>query len=134
MPLKNFCEFLENEVKSPPICFQIAACGKVRQSRDGFVRGRNEVTAGRDWGWLEGRTDIMKTLLRLLPVVLLCSCASQSDQKVPQTGIDPRINAPLTLEFLGEPYNAGYSACDKDKCIVEYFRAGEGRKTWKTLL
>jgi len=70
----------------------------------------------------------------LLPLVWLCSCASKPEQKESYKGIDPRISAPQTLEFLGETYNAGYSAYDKDKCIVEYFRAGEGQKTWKKLL
>lgn len=35
---------------------------------------------------------------------------------------------------MGESYALAYSAGDKDKCIAEYFRAGEDRKNWTKLL
>jgi hypothetical protein len=100
-----------------------------------------------------GRTVIMKTLFEhfckfcgrtvrplgrwsfwFLPVILLCSCATKSNQKVSHDGIVPAISAPQTLQFLGETYVARYSACESDMCMVEYFQASEGEKSWKKLL
>jgi hypothetical protein len=76
----------------------------------------------------------MKTLLMLLPVVLLCSCATKSGMKVSREGIVAGVNAPQRLQLLGEAYEARYSASEKDKCLVDYYRAGESKKSWKKML
>jgi hypothetical protein len=78
--------------------------------------------------------NLMKTLLKILPMVLLCSCAMHSGRQVSDKGIVAGINAPQTLQMLGETYVAGYSASEEDKGMVEYFRAGEDRKSWKKMM
>jgi hypothetical protein len=76
----------------------------------------------------------MKNLLTLLPVVWLCSCAGESGRKVSWEGIGPEINAPQTLEMLGESYQAAYSTNDSMSSLVEYYRPGEGQKSWAKML
>jgi hypothetical protein len=76
----------------------------------------------------------MKHFIRLGPVLLLTSCATPSDQQVSCNGIVAGIRAPQTLQLMGDSCAAGYSASDATKAIVEYYRPGEGPKSWKRML
>src|SRR5947208_3521399 len=76
----------------------------------------------------------MKCLSMILLVLLISLCALAADKKVSKNGIVAGINAPQTLRLMGDTYAAGYSASNSTNAIVEYYRAGEGRKSWKRML
>jgi hypothetical protein len=76
----------------------------------------------------------MKRWYRLLLVIVCTSCATPSNQRVSCQGIVAGVAAPQTLQWLGETYEAKYSACDDTQAIVEYYRSDEGPKSWKQML
>jgi hypothetical protein len=83
---------------------------------------------------LSGTHHKMKVLLKLLPILLLSSCATESEEKVSTRGIVAGISAPQTLQMMGDSYEARYSAIGSSKAIVEYYRSGEGADSWKRML
>jgi hypothetical protein len=64
----------------------------------------------------------------------LLGCQSGPPKQISNDGIHPKIDAPGTLRFRGETYEAKYSALGGKEAIVEYFRREEGPKSWETML
>jgi hypothetical protein len=78
----------------------------------------------------------MKTLFAIITILGLVSVGICDSTKklVSNEGIVKSIRAPQKLEFMGDSYEARYSASDKSKAIVEYYLPAESPKSWTRML
>jgi hypothetical protein len=75
-----------------------------------------------------------KTLIVSLFVITVLGCQSGPPKQVSKDGMHEKIEAPRTLQFRGESYEAKYSGLGGKQAIVEYYRAEDGPKSWKRML
>lgn len=50
------------------------------------------------------------------------------------SGVLPEVRAPKSINYGGESYLVGYSAITTSGVFVEYFRKGQGPKSWTKLI
>jgi hypothetical protein len=83
---------------------------------------------------LDSFSRMKNTVIISLFVIAVLGCQSAPPKQVSNDGIHEKIDAPPTLQFRGETYEAKYSALGGKLAIVEYYRPGEGPKSWKSML
>lgn len=71
----------------------------------------------------------------LVAGLLLASCTTSSTVvKETYSGVLPEVRAPKSINYGGESYHVGYSAITTSGVFVEYFRKGQGPKSWTKLI
>ena len=64
----------------------------------------------------------------------MSGCQSDRSQRASSDGLLPEIRAPQTIKFDRETYTVKHSAIGQKWAVVEYYRTGEGPKSWKQML